>query len=706
MRVRTVCSRVPNYSRESRCPTSRESVLRVAGTTIGYWPGTTIKVNNKLLASNDAVDQKAGESQQTAQFKIADLGLKITPLKSEVDDLKALDEAKLATEEDLTKLAALEEKLKPLQDELQQLNGQIAARYPWFQEAAFTPTWLDKGSANSVKITLLTCTHAGADTRNYVYFRTGGKKYLLDSYDAPLAGSMGPQTFELDLLSGPLSAAGMRGFAIGMLAHGYPYGKAPDRWHPQRLRVEVDNSVVYDSEEYPYDCKSLAAIRLIPPAHLDDQGEVVSNSDHTLREVFVWESGKGQGLDQADGSPLPLPPKEDPGYPEAEPGLPDDSIPDDTAPDDGSPSDDGFPSDDDFPGEDDWCPPGDGGWDGGVAPWPPGGGWLPWPPGGGIWPWPPGGANPPPAGQPPQVTNVRFTSGWKTNHTFGVEWDVTGDESLVNQYRITLFSFQPELANPATVQLDTKTVPVGGRSTTVAAAGPLANVDYFVALVAAELNDGTVHAEWSPVRAVFPPATDPIAHQLQIFPLMFRYQPQGPGFPPWLTGPLSLGSEPGGPRAVWSFGREQSHIDFEFDDPFPGPAWNIAMRPNPHDARMEVQMTTAILALPGGTNKFKFVTYVGFAKGKGAWNTADFDAVSVLTKVGGLAFMSVMAPQTVTHPLGGVPQPMKKIEIPFDLTAPGMGPGLYTLRMSIRAKGGELDPDHPPTFFGARFIPD
>jgi hypothetical protein len=49
---------------------------------------------------------------------------------------------------------------------------------------------------------------------------------------------------------------------------------------------------------------------------------------------------------------------------------------------------------------------------------------------------------------------------------------------------------------------------------------------------------------------------------------------------------------------------------------------------------------------------------------------------------------------------------MQKIEIPFDLTTPGMGPGLYVLQIAIRAEGGEFDPNHPPTFFGAQFIPD
>jgi hypothetical protein len=114
--------------------------------------------------------------------------------------------------------------------------------------------------------------------------------------------------------------------------------------------------------------------------------------------------------------------------------------------------------------------------------------------------------------------------------------------------------------------------------------------------------------------------------------LVFRYQPKGALPQPWQTGPISFGSEPGGSRGVWTFGREQSHIDFEFDDPFPGPAWNVALRPDPSDAEMQFSLRTAFFVPPGPPMKFKFVTYVGFAKGKGAVNTADFGVATLLTK--------------------------------------------------------------------------
>jgi hypothetical protein len=84
------------------------------------------------------------------------------------------------------------------------------------------------------KVTVVTAPHSGADTRNYVYFQTGGHKYLLGSPTAPLTPDQGPQEFRLDLEAAPLTAADLRGYALGMLGHPSPYGDAPDRWHRRR----------------------------------------------------------------------------------------------------------------------------------------------------------------------------------------------------------------------------------------------------------------------------------------------------------------------------------------------------------------------------------------------------------------------------------------------------------------------------------------
>src|SRR5262249_30875317 len=142
----------------------------------------------------------------------------------------------------------------------------------------------------------------------------------------PLTAGAGPRAFGLDLLAGPLTAADLRGWALGMLAHPNPFGRAPDRWHPQRLLVEIDGRTVYDSEENPLDRRSLEAIRLIPPAHRDQDGQLLVNTP-IGRETFVWEAGKGMGLDPDQGDPLPLPDPKDAMFPQPEVPPPVDAKP-------------------------------------------------------------------------------------------------------------------------------------------------------------------------------------------------------------------------------------------------------------------------------------------------------------------------------------------------------------------------------------------
>ena len=505
-------------------------------------------------------------------------------------------------------------------------------------EAAFAPPWREASSVKSVSITLLTASHLGADTKNFVYFRTGGHKFLLADGDKPLAASLGPQVFELDLMSGPPAAADFRGFAVGMLAPAHPYGDAPDRWHPLRLVVGVNELITYDSEEYPFDRKSLQAIRVIPPAHLDQQSQLVVNDTHTPREVYVWEAGKALGLDPTDGSVLPIPDADTPDAPKAEPGLPEDPS------EGGQFEDDEFGSDfPPFPGE-----PGDGG--GGFGPpeggdWPEspgglgGGGW--WPPP--WWPlpgWPPGngggnggggngggGANPPPAGPTFAVKNVRVTSGWKSSEPFIVQWDISGDESQIKEYRVSLHEFQPDNAPFFGTELAFQAAAVGARTASLTTAGPIAGVHYFLPKVTALPTDPmlTPDFEWGPARPVFPPQTDPVQHRPHIFPMTFRYLTNAnPNIPQ--SGPISIGSEPQGGRGVWTFGRQQSHIDFEFDDPSIGSGWNIAVRPDMNDQQLEFDLLNVLIDVgpPQPPQNYRILVYAGFVNGKDAVNSAKF----------------------------------------------------------------------------------
>ena len=247
--------------------------------------GYSLEINGRPFASNNAVNGRAQAALASAQTKLAEADSQMDPLETERDELQSLVEAQLATPEDQTRLAEVQTQLDQLRRDKTWAEGQIQGRYPWFEEPGFRSPWRQEASVKSVRVTLTTYTHTGAGTENVVYFRTGGKKYALSSPLEPLNASFGPQVFELDLLAGPLAAADLRGYALGMLANPFPYADAPDRWHPQRLLVEVDGRVVYDSEEVEMDRLSLEAIRLIPPAHVNEQGETVTNTPTAPRRA-------------------------------------------------------------------------------------------------------------------------------------------------------------------------------------------------------------------------------------------------------------------------------------------------------------------------------------------------------------------------------------------------------------------------------------
>ncbi|HVK08370.1 MAG TPA: hypothetical protein VM597_06290, partial [Gemmataceae bacterium] len=264
---------------------------------------------------------KARDARDDARQKLAEILPALERLRADRADLADLVRARLATAEDRKRLDELTAQLRRLASDRARFEGQLDGRVAWFEDREFRSPWREAGPAvQSARVTLVTQTHTEADTQNFVYLRTGGRKYLLGSPTTPVTGTGGPQVFPLDLAAGPLTAADIRGWAVGMVGQPGRTGTAPDRWHPQRVVVEIDGRVVYDSESNDLDRRSLEAIRLIPPAHFDQAGTIVANSP-VSREVFGWEAGKGAGLDPA-GSALPLPPATDPTYPPVEPGAP------------------------------------------------------------------------------------------------------------------------------------------------------------------------------------------------------------------------------------------------------------------------------------------------------------------------------------------------------------------------------------------------
>lgn len=420
-----------------------------------------IEINGNDFAANDDVNVSVQAQHEAARSRLSEIAAEVLPVETDAENLRLLVEAGLATDEDQTRLEEINEQLLPLAQERNRLERQLNGSYPWFEESEFNSPWRTDDAVQQVRVTLVTASHPGADTQNYVYYRAGGHKYLVSSPLNPLSAEDGLRVIPLDIVGGPLAAADLRGHALGMLAHEQPHGEAPDRWHPERLLVEVDGSVVYDSDENELDRLSLEAIRIIPPAHFDEAETVVAN-EPIERETFVWEAGSGQGLDLVNGGAAALPGVDEPTLPEPEPGLTfDEELYASAEDNDGL---DGFQP---FPGEEEWYDAQDdidpgcydvggcgcggcgcggydgGGYDGG------GSGGFSWDQMLGI-PWDEllgllyqllDGATGDPAGEPIQVTLPQLVpeagGGWE------VRWEVSGDESEVVEYRVELLILDP-----------------------------------------------------------------------------------------------------------------------------------------------------------------------------------------------------------------------------------------------------------------------
>lgn len=683
---------------------------------------------------------KAKTAQDAALQKLADLNLKITPLQTERADLAELVRTQLATADDRQRLEDLTSTLAQLTSEKARLEGQLDGKYPWFVDAEFRSPWRGQAEVKSARVTLVTQTHAGADTSNYVYVRTGGHKYQLSSPTTPLTGTAGPQVFALDLLAGPLTAADMRGWALGMLAQPTHYGQTPDRWHPQRLIVEIDGRVVYDSEDSDLDRRSLEAIRLIPPAHFNKDGQIVANTPIS-RETFVWEAGKGAGLDEKGGV-LPLPQPTDPTFPEPEPGLPDqiptpEPLPPDVPADQQPPTD--FPGELPLPPEDAGVPAG-GWWLGidwgpGPGPWGPGG----WGPGG----WGPGDGGPGGGGladllaqiwqqlgwlaglmgPPPQIQNPEITAGWRVGGNFTITWQVVGDENSVDHYQVSLVPVRPDLANPFPgPSIALGTTPRGVHTLT-APLGPLppgVNVPgLFLAPVVSAIPINplqlTTNSQPGPARAIFR-AGSVAAEQPFLSNLRTRFWHIPPAYPPGAFAPPlpgadpfpvpavwhPLGISPGptpGTRSVWEAGPVVSHNAIAFDPANPGR--HVGAQPLMAGDTILVGMTAP---LPAGRRRL--VAHLGFLGGAGATGTANARMFCCWYDAFG-------TPVFAYHPVPGVPGLPKfansadPMPTPFEMVVdPADAPTATSLRIQFRIGGGPFDANHPPALFGVRLIPE
>lgn len=124
---------------------------------------------------------------------------------------------------------------------------------------------------------------------------------------------------------------------------------------------------------------------------------------------------------------------------------------------------------------------------------------------------PPSGSTAVPFGKPIQINQVRIVSGYKMDDTFSIIWTISGDESTVDHYEISLLPIRPEKAVPsAEAVYTTVSQPRGARSATLTIPSGTANGDYFIAPVVTAMPLVT-----SPAAAATPSSDPnaPLLHQ-------------------------------------------------------------------------------------------------------------------------------------------------------------------------------------------------
>ncbi len=657
-----------------------------AGPAAGDWElaGYEVQVNGRPVAAGQP-RVRPRQVLEKDRAKLAEVGRTAAPLESERADLRDLARAKLATPDDARRLEEMEKQLSALAPEKAQLEARLQGRAPWFTAPTTDlPARADSPAVRSARVKILTRAHDGADTHNYVYFRAGAVKYLIGSPERPLTPAAGVQEFDLDLGAGPLTAADLRGWALGMLAAPQPQGDVPDRWHPRRLVVEIDGRVAYDSEPSDRDRRSLDAVRLIPPAQLDWDGTPRANTPDS-REVFVWAAGTGAGLDDSN-QPLPLPKPDELSAPKPEPVLagagadPQPPVVNTIINVNG-----GAPN---FPGE---------GLPLDVAP--------------ADGPLGPTinitqnviqlGIAPRPAGRPFQVANVRIVSdGVRVSDGYRVAWDLYGDESSVHHYEVDLVQLRPEDAPPNGARYALgASVPPGLRSWPPSPEPPagLAASAYDAKLylrprvraVPVDPATTSAHLAYGPARPIFPAVT--VLPQTGPVPTFWRGgaadSPPDPLPPPPVpphfrpVGPPAVGSPD---SAVWPVGLLRYH-GIVYDDAHP--AQNILVRPaDSPGEKVRLWLKYGMMPPHPAGKRRHLVAYAGFDGATAGTYKVTMTWAKTTAPFTGSETATVTAPNMVP------------------LVSEILGGGSYGLVVRFDVESFSGDRAHPPALFGVRVV--
>ncbi|WP_145351008.1 MAC/perforin domain-containing protein [Roseimaritima multifibrata] len=309
--------------------------------------GYKIDVNDQLLASNAQFNKSAQLENTNNQEILTSLLPSRDVLADEVDQLQALIQTGLASPDETRELDDKQQALLSLSDRIQSIGGKFIGIYPSLVEyhkglAPLTQRQADK-RAKRVRVHLVAATSDRAGTKNPLFLDLGGSKLLLSSENSVLEDSSNMQTFELseaDLLNDPveigLADGQLNAFQIGVIGSNEPFNAIPDRTALQRVTLEVDDVVVYDSIDSQLDRTSLNEIRLIPPAHRDETGKVVVNAPSALQR-FQWHPGLELPATNSDPTVPPTPATPEPETILPEPPAPAPANPPKEDDDDGSP---------------------------------------------------------------------------------------------------------------------------------------------------------------------------------------------------------------------------------------------------------------------------------------------------------------------------------------------------------------------------------
>ncbi len=302
----------PHLLRDLKVGDLQEIGLACQGHSAWKVGGYRVEVNGQLYAEHGGLDLDV--QKEVGQHR-TQLGMLLPPFQALQQQLKSLEAAVktgLATDADKIELEKVKAEIAKTEGPVDAMMGKVAGYAPWFSESdpAFTPAPLPGTPVKALQVTLATGGGEEPGTRNPVYLKAGGRKYLLASSADPLADAPKPQKFEItaaDLEAQPLSQDDLKTLGIGVVGNDERSGTAPDRARLQRVVVQADGQTVYDSELKASDRKTLGAVWLVPPAHLDASGNVVENKA-TPTEVYVWTPGMKPPVEIANIQPVPPPP--------------------------------------------------------------------------------------------------------------------------------------------------------------------------------------------------------------------------------------------------------------------------------------------------------------------------------------------------------------------------------------------------------------